>query len=294
MRTKPNLRKRLEKRIDTLPVLPTVVGKLMTLDRTSDTYFEEVLALIEADPTFAARILAAANSAADAPRARITSVRRALTRLGSTHASNTILAVAVSKVFVPRDDWEKSLWRHSLQVAVALRTLVHASPRADIRTDEAYTAGLLHDVGRFVLFGVAPAELRRIDEGDWGCPAELVSLERDICGMAHAEIGALACKRWRLPELLISVVRRHHDPDVDPARGEVDTLLAAVRFADLAMFPSAVPGATGYEDADVETLQAELVPKLPAFFDFDAASLQVLLQSSARESSAMCTMLGLT
>lgn len=294
MRTPASLRKRLERRIDDLPVLPTVVGKLMALDREQENYFEEVLSLIEADPSFAARILAAANSASDAPRARITSVRRALTRLGSTRASNTILAVAVSRVFVPRDDWEKSLWRHSLQVAVALRTLIHASPRADIRTDEAYTAGLLHDVGRFVLFGEAPASLRRIDEGNWGCPTELIALEREICGLTHAEIGSLACQRWRLPEVLVAVVRRHHDARPDPTRDEVAALVAAVQFADLAMFPSAVPGATGYDEANLDVLTAELLPKQPPFFDFDAASLQVLLQSSARESAQMCTMLGLS
>ena len=293
MAREANLRKRLERRIDTLPVLPTVVSKLMALDRARPDYFEQVLGLLEADPNYAARILAAANSAADAPRARITSVRRALTRLGSAKASNTILTVAVSRVFVPRDDWEKSLWRHSLQVAIALRTLVHASPRADIRTDEAYTAGLLHDVGRFVLFAESPAALRRIDEREWESPEQLMALERSTCGITHADLGALACQRWRLPEFLVAVVRRHHDSDVHPERGEVDALLAAVHFADHAMFPSAVPGATGYEDADLETLDRELVPRLPPFFDFDAAALSVLLRSIARETQEVCSMIGL-
>lgn len=283
----------MERRIDTLPVLPAVVSELMKLDREQENYFDEVLRLVESDPNFAARILAAANAAADAPRSRITSIRRALTRLGSTEAANTILTVAITRVFMPRDDWEKSLWRHSIQVAVALRNLVHASPLADIRTDEAYTAGLLHDIGRFVLFGEAPKALRAIDEGHWETPEELVKMERSVCGFSHAELGAMACTQWKLPELLTSVVRRHHDVDIIPSRGEVDTLLAAVRFADLAMFPSALPGSTGYEDADVETVESELVPKLPDFFDFDAEMLHIILQSSARDSEGMCRAIGL-
>ncbi len=274
-------------------MLPAVVSQLMALDRQQENYFEEVLRLVESDPNFAARILAAANAAADAPRARITSIRRALTRLGSTEAANTILTVAVTRVFMPRDDWEKSLWRHSIQVAVALRNLVHASPHADIRTDEAYTAGLLHDIGRFVLFGEAPQALRSIDEGDWETPEELVQRERSVCGFSHAELGAMACAQWKLPELLTSVVRRHHDADIIPSRGPVDTLLAAVRFADLAMFPAAVPGSTGYEDADLETVDTDLVPKLPPFFDFDAEMLRIILQSSARDSQSMCRAIGL-
>ncbi len=293
MARQANLRERLERRIDTLPVLPTVVSKLMALDRARPDYFEQVLGLLEADPTYAARILAAANSAADAPRARITSVRRALTTLGSAKASDTILTVAISRMFVPRDDWEKSLWRHSLQVAIALRTLVHASPRADIRTDEAYTAGLLHDVGRFVLFAESPATLRRIEERRAESPVQLMALERSTCGISHADLGALACERWRLPEFLVSVVRRHHDVDVRHERGEMDALLAAVHFADNAMFPSAARRASGYEDADLETLERDLVPHLPPFFDFDAASLSVLLGSIARETRDVCSMIGL-
>ena len=287
-----NLRQRLERRIDTLPVLPTVVGKLMALDRGEPSYFDDVLALIEADQNFAARILAA-NSAAEGSRARITSVRRALTRLGSAKASDTILTVAVSRVFVPRDDWEKSLWRHSLQVAVAMRVLVQASPRADIRTDEAYTAGLLHDVGRFVLFSESPSALREIDTAEWETRQQLVAMERQICGITHAELGALACQHWHLPELLVSVVRRHHEKDGHPERSEVDALVAAVNFADRAMFPSAIPGSRGYDEADLETLERELVPRLPPFFDFDAAALRVLLQSATRESNQICALIGI-
>jgi len=282
-----NLRTRLLRRIDALPVLPTVVSKLMALDRHEPRYFEQILALIESDPTFAARVLASANSAADAPRARITSVRRALTRLGSTKAYNTILTVALSRVFVPRDDWEKSLWRHALQVAVTLRTLVQASPRADIRTDEAYTAGLLHDVGRFVLFSEAPSSLREIDESDCRSASELLARERSICGITHAEVGALACERWQLPEPLVSVIRRHHETIPSDADDEVAALIQGVQFTDLAVSPAAVPGSEGYEEAELDMIESELVREMPPFFDFDAASLQVLLQSSARESNEM-------
>ena len=59
-----DLRRRLERRLDELPVLPTVVARLLTLDRESDAYFEDLLELVEADATFAARTLSAANSAA--------------------------------------------------------------------------------------------------------------------------------------------------------------------------------------------------------------------------------------
>jgi HD-like signal output (HDOD) protein len=289
-----NLRRRLERRIESLPVLPAVASKVMALDRSEANYFDKLRVLVESDPSYVARILAIANSAADAPRARITSVRRALMRLGSSKASSTIFTLAMSKVFVPQNDWEKSLWRHSLQVAVALRTLVQSSPTANMRIDEAYTAGLLHDVGRFVLFGENPAFLRRVDEHDWSTIEELMELERTICGLTHEEVGAIACEQWRLPEPLVSVARKHHSDDLQPNDGEVESLTVAVRFADFAMNPAARPGTSGYEAADLETIERELVPRLPPFFDFDAASLQVILHSIARETDDVCSVIGLT
>lgn len=288
-----NLRRRLERRIDSLPVLPAVASKVMALDRAEANYFDKLRVLVESDPNYVARILAIANSAADAPRARITSVRRALMRLGSAKASSTIFTLAMSKVFVPQNDWEKSLWRHSLQVAVALRTLVQSSPAANMRIDEAYTAGLLHDVGRFVLFGENPSFLRRVDEHDWDTIEELMELERTICGLTHAEVGAIACEQWRLPEPLVSVARNHHASDVHPERGEVEALTAAVQFADFAMNPAAIPGEKGYEEAEIEAIERDLVPRLPPFFDFDAAALQVLLRSIARETDDVCGVIGL-
>lgn len=289
----PDLQRRLERRVDALPVLPKVARKLMVLNPNQADHFDQIRVLIEADASFSARILSAANSAAYANRSRITSVRRALSSMGSKEAANVIMAVALAKLFSPKSIAEKSLWRHSLQVATAVRTLIQASPQADLRADEAYTAGLLHDMGQFVLMAESPSAWARVNSQCTEFSEEHAELERAICGLTHAEVGAMACRRWRLPEPLVSAVCRHHDPDIDPNNGPVDLLLTAVRFTDFVCSASRGPGKAGYEEAELATIEAELLPEMPSFFDFDAADLQVLLRNSARDSDIMCRAVGI-
>lgn len=289
----PDLQRRLERRVDALPVLPKVARKLMVLNPNQDDHFDQIRALIEADASFSARVLSAANSAAYANRSRITSVRRALGSLGSRQAANVIMAVALAKLFSPKSVAEKSLWRHSLQVATAVRTLIQASPQADLRADEAYTAGLLHDMGQFVLMAESPSAWARVNAQCTEFSPEHAELERSICGLTHAEVGAMACERWRLPEPLVSAVSRHHAPDIDSRNGPVDLLLTAVHFTDFVFSVPTESENQSYVDADLATIEAELIPKMPGFFDFDAAALQVLMRNSARDCEIMCRAVGI-
>lgn len=286
------LRTRLERHLDELPVLPMVVAKLMALDRADDDYADQVVALIAAEPNFSARVIAAANSAASAPASPVTALGAAIARIGSVHATNLVLALGITRVFIPRDDWERSLWRHALQVALASRALVaHAQPRG-LNPDEAYLAGLLHDVGRFVMFQEAPEQLRRVDEGDWETPDALIDFETKICGLNHAELGALACRKWSIPPTIAHVVAQHHNPKAQPT----DTpgrLAAIVHVADLAMFPSAMASDEGYATADVATVESELRHRLPPDVAMSADELHRIIVDVTREADDTLELIGL-
>lgn len=283
-----SLKVRLERHLNDLPVLPTALGKLMALDPNDPTYFDRLLRLVESEPNFSARVLANANTAASAPDSRVGTLRAALARIGTGAATNLVLAASMARVFVPRDDWQKSLWRHALQVAAASRALAVKAALPDVPPDEAYAAALLHDVGRFVMFQEAPDQLRRIDEGDWDSAEDLLIVERSICGLTHTELGAIACERWRLPESILAVVRDHHV--VRP--GPHARLVALVRFADVAMFPSALPDTPGYADASAEDAFAALGPKLPPWLTLTAAALHVLIKRVSEEAATTAASLG--
>ncbi len=282
----------LMRHVDDLPVLPRVVVRLMALDPKEPKYFERVVSLIEAEPALAARVLALANSAASAPRTPIPTLLAAVPRVGSATASNLVLALSVTRVFVPRDDWEKSLWRHAMQVGLLARALALRFSDPDLHADVAYTCGLLHDLGRFIMFQDAPEALRQIDEGDWDAPEALVAAERSICGLTHTELGAHVCANWRLPPTVIGVIRDHHLAPQKLPPGGGGKLLSIVRWSDLAMFPSAMPGTPGNEHANDDTLKT-LLEKGPAFLHLTPQSLRSMLKTVAGDAEAMCVALGL-
>ncbi len=248
---------------------------------------------MESDPNFSAAVLAHANSSALAGRKPVGSIRLALARIGSRSAASQLLGLAVTKVFIPRDPWEKSLWRHALQTASAARAIAVRFADAKINPDEAYTAGLLHDVGRFVMFLRAPEVLKRIDENDWEDSEQLLDLERSICGLCHGELGALICGHWNFPEALLSAIELHHIPPTSPPESETEKLVALVRLADCAMFRSAMPGSAGLHEVEDEELSCALDGIIPPFIHTTALALRPLIRAATEDAAAISAALGL-
>ena len=266
----------------------------MGLDKESPLYFEQLLALVESEPNFATRVLAAANSAVSAPSESITTLRSALARIGTAGTTDMILTLSVARVFVPRDSWEMSLWRHAIQVAVAARELSRLFGQWGARPDEAYSCGLLHDVGRFVMFQEAPEQLRTIDEGNWSSPYELVREELAICGLTHADLGAMACTHWGMPEIITQVVREHHDPPAKPPLNQAQAMTAIIRLADFAMFPSVMPGTPGLEQADDETIRRTLQVRLRGYMQLELPELRAFLTRVTSEADAIIATTGIS
>ncbi|NOQ94149.1 MAG: HDOD domain-containing protein [Methylophaga sp.] len=200
----------INRAIDDLPMLPTAVSELMSLSISDDLYFEKVKTLAEQDPTFTARLIKVANSAASAPISQITSISHAVSRIGTRQIKGLITAYSVSKIFVPRNNSELNLWVHSIQVAVASQSIARMATRLKISPEQAYLCGLLHDIGRFILFNKIPDGPVRIDETDWESPEKLLEAEKEICGLTHAALGGYAAKKWGLPREIANVITNHH------------------------------------------------------------------------------------
>ena len=290
-----DIRRRLERHIDNLPVLPLALANLMALDPNHENYFDDVIRILESEPNFAARVLVAANSAESSPVRPVTTLAGAVTRIGSRGATNLVLALSVTKVFVPRDPWERSLWRHGVQVAHAAWSMARlASDDDGINPDEVYAAALLHDLGRFVFFQEAPDQLRAIDEGDWDTPEALVEQELQICGLTHPEVGAMACRKWGLPDIIERVVRQHHDPLPERFVGLDEKVVAIVRLADLAMFPSVMPGAESLDRSLSEDQMAAFLEKRsPSFLSLSGTQLTRIVEQAVAEADQASQALGI-
>jgi putative nucleotidyltransferase with HDIG domain len=285
-----DLQSKLARHLEDLPVLPGVVSRLLALDPADDDHADRVSELIQAEPNFSTRLLAYANSAVSAPASPVISIPAAVTRVGSLGATDLVLTLGVTAVFVPRDSWDRSLWRHSIQVAIVARALTLATRPADVTPEDAYAAGLIHDVGRFVMFQHAPADLRRIDEGSWTTPDELIAAENEICGMNHADLGALACDNWGIPELIVEAVRRHHDRVEGEPASTVERVEHLIAVADLLVFPSAALGAAPVTAGEIA---ARAVAMMPRWMDLGPSTLVEIIERAAAEERRLSALVGL-
>lgn len=258
----------LLKRVDTLPVLPRVLSQLLELDPSAPSWFDDLVRIVEAEPSYAIRLIGAANSMAAHAVTPITRIRDAVVRLGAREVSNLVISMSVVRVFVPRNDWERGLWTHALEVAAVARALArHVG--LGLNFEQAYLAGLLHDVGRFIMFDLAPAALREVDEAVWDTPSELVAAERGICGLDHAELGAEACGRWSIPAHFGNIVRFHHDKNIESTLSGNDGRIGKlVQVADLASFSAVSSSHTLVRLVDLPTAEGEALLRkvLPAWF----------------------------
>jgi len=205
--------KQIIKAVDQLPTLPSVITQLMSLSISDERFFEKVKQLAEQDPTFTARLIKIANSSAFPSITPVTSISHAVSRIGSRRIKELITTFAIAKIFVPSNKSERDLWAHSIQVAVASQLIASIATELNINPEEAYLAGLLHDIGRFVLFNIIPDGPEKIDKQEWDNPEHLLEAEKKVCGFNHAALGGFAAKRWGLPESISDVIGRHHCHD---------------------------------------------------------------------------------
>lgn len=225
--------RKMERNIGELPLLPQVLVKLLQLDRSDDNYFDDFELLVKEDPAFAIRVIAIANSSASAPISPITTIRDAVTRMGATTISNLVASLAVQKVFMPTEPGQVRLWTHSVVTAFAAEQVAKLAKRLNVDPGRAYLAGLLHDIGRFVMMEHSTDELQAVDESNWTSPDELVRADVAVYKYTHSELGYRACKQWGLPDEISDVVRRHHTDiagPIDP--GSIEAMTYCVQVAD--------------------------------------------------------------
>lgn len=221
----------MEEKIDELPLLPQVLVRILQLDPTSEEYFEEFEHSAKEDPAFAVRVIALANSAASSPVAPISVIRDALARMGATTVASFVASLAVQRVFMPTEPSQILLWKHSISTAVGAQRIAELVPQLQVQPGHAYLVGLLHDVGRFVMFEHAPKQLLEVDEHNWRTPDDLEKVDVEVFNFTHSELGYLACEHWGVPDSIAEIIRHHHTPlqgTIAPGSGDAATFCVQV------------------------------------------------------------------
>ena len=225
-------------KIGDLPAVPEVVAEVIVLTDNPDSELSDVAIAIEKDPALAAKVLKVANSPYYGMRQVVGSLRLALVVLGIREVRNVVLGIGVLDTL--RLDRTKVLldptnfWDHSFKTGGFARRL---TTHFDLAVHgEEFVAGLLHDVGKLVLWSQLGDEYETVYRASMPASKILQDMERDAFGFDHADVGAALAKCWNMPETLVDAIAYHHDRGDLTLSDATDSQLAAlVRIADLAM-----------------------------------------------------------
>ncbi len=231
--------KRLEikillKKIEDLPTLPAIA--LQILDGIAEEIEQKkICRLIENDPALVASILKYANSAQFGFRREIKTLEHALVVIGEATLFSLVLALKLHDCFPEQDNGrnesQKRLWQHSLASAVAAE-MIASRVFPDLRR-EAFTAALLHDIGKIFICSRFNDEFRRIEQELLSSSRPALAVEHSCLGADHSLIGKWLAEHWRLPGGLTEVIWLHHHAPADLAELKSDSrLINLVKLAD--------------------------------------------------------------
>jgi HD-like signal output (HDOD) protein len=196
------------------------VAHLIALLCNETTPAEQVVAVIEREPLLAGRILRVANSAYYGHGRAVTTLSRAVSVLGTQAVRDIAITCCFDRVMLRRLESSiedpRGFLRHSIATAIAAQSLAVAAALPS--PEEAYVAGMLHNVGVAVQACVDVAGIRKLaDARKVDLSAQTRTLERANCAMAHEVCGGLLLEAWQLPATLVCAAAHHHQPSEAPA-----------------------------------------------------------------------------
>jgi putative nucleotidyltransferase with HDIG domain len=196
-----------------LPPLPASILRISNLVADLNVSQHRIADAIALDPVISSRILGLANSAIYGLHGTTTNLTEAVSVVGNRAISEQLLVCGVNDAFgrkILNSPTGRTIWIHSLATALAANEICR---RARLRgADEAFSCGLLHDIGKLILLRAdAPFYSDLLKSGEE--VGDISVVERRVFGWDHAELGAAAGLSWKLPGPVCHMIRYHHEPD---------------------------------------------------------------------------------
>lgn len=225
-----NIRKQIHDQAHNIPPLPEVVTRVLTLTESADASASEVARVVSMDQAMAARVLRLANSAHYGLPKQVSSVHQAVMVLGFSGLRQLILAAGLNSLTAGKFSGyflgKGELWRHSMASASGADLLAEW---VGFNREEAFTAGLMHDIGKLVLAKFLGSRYDLVRQFTCNEGKSFLEAERQLFETDHAEVGGLVAKEWNLPPALVQAIAVHHAP---LESGNVDPLVCIVHLAD--------------------------------------------------------------
>lgn len=215
------------KRVEALPPLPMSALRVIDLTKNPETTVKDLEGVIEKDPALTAGMLRQANSAYYGYARRISSLQEAIVMLGfqvtQELAMSAALAPLLNSRLVGYEIEQEGLWKHSLVTAMAAKRLCQHRKLA--YGNIAFTAGLLHDIGKLVISiyiqEVGGYLMKKVKKAE----ISYVELEEKVIGYNHARVGGFLGRAWNLPDDLVAAISFHHSVSTAQDYAELSSVI---------------------------------------------------------------------
>lgn len=228
-----NKMRELVARIRTFPTVPSLYLEVITALRSPDSTTEQIGGIIAKDMAMMTKLLQVLNSACFGLPRRITNPAEAVGILGFEAVKSMVMTIKllnqydkIKPVYFSID----RLWRHSTEVARTAKQLVLMETDDTAMADTAFTAGLMHDLGKIVLAANFDEQYRGAQSLARKQQLPFCEVEREFFGASHGEIGAYLLGLWGMPLDLLEVAALHHQPSRSINKGF--SVLTAVHVAN--------------------------------------------------------------
>ena len=214
--------------VEALPSIPQNIQKTMELCKSEKSSAKQIADEIEKDPTIASAIIKLANSGGFAGGS-VKELLEAVKIVGLRNISGLLLQIGTFKILQDRYGVSGELVDHPVRVAYYSRQLARQFRMAGL-ADQAYVAGLLHNIGKIVLLHTMEDRDTFESIAEKRDSRSRINLEELQCGVSHSIIGSLLARKWNFPDLLCSTIEFHQKPS--EATKEVKDLVFLVYLAN--------------------------------------------------------------
>jgi len=264
-----------------LPTLPAVASQIFKIASDPDYSGRELADIIARDPALTSKLLTTVNSAFYGNYQKISSIKYAVTLLGSEEIVDIAFGLAVAKVFDSRrlKEWgnPQMIWHHSFCTAIILKYLYKMFP--DQKKEAIFSAGLLHDVGKIFFIEHYPQIYQETVTEVKQYGHSLLELEESNFGINHAEVGKHLAIRWNLPDNLVHAIAYHHEPFISSDHAELAAMTGLADYLYHRAMQEYAKEIVDNKFAHCEITHGHLTHLPPPFKDLEEEKLQSLTET---------------
>ena len=213
---------------DQVPPFPKVAQQVLKMLENPNTKAKALAEVIQYDAGITANLLKTCNAAYFGLTRKVSSLEDALVVMGHDMLKDIVMASSSASFYKGSAGQgylleDGDLWKHSVGVAIMAKSLSRCFP--GVKENIAFTAGLLHDIGKGFISSFVADDFQKIMAMAHGGGSSFIEAERQILGVDHAELGGMIIKKWEFDQGMVEAVRQHHAPDALD-KGELTALVA--------------------------------------------------------------------